>query len=96
MTSPHRTINARRIRHDHHNSYQKATKALLRRYVANPLRAYDDTIPDYGRGRALADLRLSAAPDRLTMEVTGFDPYVIERAVDPTTVLPEDEFEYNE
>jgi hypothetical protein len=73
-----------------------ARAEFLRRYVADPLRAYDDTIPDYGRGRALADLRLSAAPDRLTMEVSGFDPYVIERAIDPTTVLPEDDFENDE
>jgi hypothetical protein len=29
MTSPRRTINATRIRRDHHNPYQKATKALL-------------------------------------------------------------------
>jgi hypothetical protein len=29
MTPSRRTINARKVRRDHHNSYQKATKALL-------------------------------------------------------------------
>jgi hypothetical protein len=67
-----------------------ARAEFLRRYVAEPLKRYEDTIPDFGAGRALADLRLSAVPDEIRLEIAGYAPYVIERDVDPSTVLPED------
>ncbi|HEX3803410.1 MAG TPA: hypothetical protein VHV75_11275 [Solirubrobacteraceae bacterium] len=62
---------------------------FLRRYVAEPLKKYEDTIPDFGAGRALADLRLSAAPEAIRLEIAGFDPYIIERDVEPGTVVDE-------
>jgi len=64
-----------------------AQAEFLRRYVAEPLKHYEDTIPDFGVGRALADLRLSASPDAIQFEVEGYEPYVIERDVDPQTVI---------
>lgn len=66
-----------------------AQAEFLRRYVAEPLERYEDTIPDFGGGRELADLRLVAARDRITVTLEGFDPYVIERDVDPDTVIDE-------
>lgn len=66
-----------------------AQAEFLRRYVAEPLKRYEDTIPDFGAGRVLADLRLSAAPEAIRLEVAGFDAYVIERDVDPDTVIDE-------
>jgi hypothetical protein len=62
---------------------------FLRRYVAEPLERYEDTIPDFGAGRALADLRLSAVPDEIRIEVVGFEPYVVPREVAPETVIEE-------
>jgi hypothetical protein len=64
-----------------------AQAEFLRRYVAEPLEHYEDTIPDFGGGRDLADLRLSAGRDRVTVELAGAEPYVIERDVDPDTVV---------
>jgi hypothetical protein len=66
-----------------------AQAEFLRRYVAEPLKQYEDTIPDFGNGRALADLCLSAAPGEIRLEVAGQRPYVIERHVDPGTVVDE-------
>jgi hypothetical protein len=37
MTSSRRTINATKIRRDHHNPYQKATKALLDAGMSPPV-----------------------------------------------------------
>jgi hypothetical protein len=62
---------------------------FLQRYVAEPLERYEDTIPDFGAGRALADLRLSAVPDEIRIEVVGFEPYVVPREVAPETVIEE-------
>ncbi len=64
-----------------------AQAEFLRRYVAEPLKRYEDTIPDFGAGRVLADLRLSASPDTLQFDLAGYDPYVIPRDVDPQTVV---------
>ncbi len=64
-----------------------AQAEFLRRYVAEPLERYEDTLPDFGAGRALADLHLAATPDTITVSLDGFDPYVIPRDVDPRTVL---------
>lgn len=64
-----------------------AQSEFLRRYVVEPLENYEDTLPDFGAGRALADLRLSASPDTITLSLDGFRPYVLPRDVDPRTVL---------
>lgn len=64
-----------------------AQAEFLRRYVAEPLESYEATLPDFGAGRALADLRLSATPDAITVALGGYQPYVIPREVDPGTVL---------
>jgi hypothetical protein len=66
-----------------------AQAEFLRRYVAEPLKRYEDTLPDFGAGRALVDLKLSAAPDEIRLEVQGESPYVIPREVDPETVIDE-------
>lgn len=66
-----------------------AQAEFLRRYVAEPLKKYEDTIPDFGAGRELADLRLLAGRDTITLASPGFDPYVIKRDVDPRTVINE-------
>ncbi len=79
--------------YDHINATAGPARAeFLRRYVAEPLKRYEDTIPDFGAGRALADLRLSAAPAEIRLEISGFDPYVIERDVAPETVVNELDF----
>jgi len=62
---------------------------FLQRYVAEPLKRYEDTLPDFVDGRTLADLCLSAAPREIRLQVAGHDPYVIERQVEPDTVLNE-------
>lgn len=64
-----------------------AQAEFLRRYVAEPLENYEDTLPDFGAGRALADLRLSATPQTITVTLDGFRPYVLPRDVDPQTVM---------
>lgn len=64
-----------------------AQAEFLRRYVAEPLECYEDTLPAFGAGRALADLHLAATPDTITISLDGFDPYVLPRDVDPQTVL---------
>jgi hypothetical protein len=79
--------------YDHINATAGPARAeFLRRYVAEPLKKYEDTIPDFGAGRALADLRLSAAPTEIRLEISGFDPYVIKRDVAPETVVNELDF----
>ncbi len=72
-----------------------AQAEFLRRYVAEPLKQYEDTIPDFGAGRDLVDLRLVADADAITLALEGFQPYVIGRDVDPATVI-EDAVESSE
>ena len=70
----------------------EANALFLERYVAKPLRVVEQTIPDSGEGRALADLQLSAASGHIVVTVTGHPPYVIRRQVDPTSAAgPQDE-----
>jgi hypothetical protein len=66
-----------------------AQAEFLRRYVAEPLKRYEDTIPDFGNDRELADLRLVAARESITLSLEGFEPYVISREADPDTVIDE-------
>lgn len=66
-----------------------AQAEFLRRYVAEPLENYEDTLPDFGAGRALVDLKLSATPQTITVALDGFQPYVLARDIDPQTVLDE-------
>jgi hypothetical protein len=74
--------------YDHIGATAGAAQAgFLRRYVAEPLERYGDTIPDFGLGSALADLRLSATPNAVTVTLQGFEPYVLSRDADPDTVL---------
>lgn len=73
-----------------------ARAEFLRRYVAEPLKAYEDAIPDDDSGRTLADLRLSAAPDEVRVQVGDLPPYVIDRRADPDTVLEEDDYPRDE
>lgn len=68
-----------------------AQAEFLRRYVAEPLERYEDTIPDFGAGRELADLRLAAGREQITLLIDGFAPYVIARDVDPDTVVDDAE-----
>jgi hypothetical protein len=67
-----------------------AQAEFLRRYVVEPLKQYEDTIPDATEGRELVDLRLAANKNRITVELKGFEPYVIERHVDPRSVKQEE------
>jgi hypothetical protein len=72
----------------------EAQAMFLQRYVAEPLKRYEDALPDFGGkegAHALADLRLVAARDRLTVSLEGFEPYVIQREVDPETIVDERE-----
>lgn len=64
-----------------------AQAEFLRRYVAEPLERYEDALPEFGAGRALADLHLAATPNTITISLDGFDPYVLPRDADPRTVL---------
>jgi hypothetical protein len=67
----------------------EAQATFLQRYVAEPLKKYEDTIPDFGAGRGLADLRLAAGRDKITLSLDGYEEYVIARDVDPATIINE-------
>lgn len=70
-----------------------AQAEFLRRYVAEPLKGYEDTMPDGEKGRALAGLRLSATPDLVELVVDGYSPYVIKRDTNPATVLSDEKYD---